>query len=274
MPMRYGIEVVPFGQFGNPKIVVKFARAAEAAGWEGIWVWDHLLFPYGVGDPWIILSAVATSTQSLKIVTGISPLPRYPLHVLARMITSLDILSGGRVIFGTGLGIDHEFTQVGESGNPAIRASMLDEGLDILTTLWSGTPVTHHGTHYTLSDVTCLPSPVQTPLPIWIGGESKAALRRAARWNGWIIGTINEKCEIIRSPEKLEQEIRYTHSYRKNNDAFDVAIDGVSIPGESDNPLIHAYEQAGATWWFESIFGLRGSEKEMLERIQAGPPQG
>lgn len=272
--MRYGIEVVPFGQFGNPKIVVKFARAAEAAGWEGIWVWDHLLFPYGVGDPWIILSAVATSTQSLKIVTGISPLPRYPLHVLARMITSLDILSDGRVIFGTGLGIDHESTQVGEPGNPAIRASMLDEGLNILTTLWSGTPVTYHGTHYTLSDVTCIPSPVQSPLPIWIGGESKAALRRAARWNGWIIGTINEKCEIIRSPEKLEQEIRYIQSYRKNNDAFDVAIDGVSIPGESDNSLIYAYEQAGATWWFESIFGLRGSEKEMLERIQAGPPQG
>lgn len=71
--MHYGIEVVPFGHFGDPKAVIEFARAAEEAGWEGIWVWDHILFPYGVGDPWVILSAVAASTEKLKIITGVSP---------------------------------------------------------------------------------------------------------------------------------------------------------------------------------------------------------
>jgi alkanesulfonate monooxygenase SsuD/methylene tetrahydromethanopterin reductase-like flavin-dependent oxidoreductase (luciferase family) len=270
--MYYGIEVVPFGEFGDPKVVVQFARAAQESGWEGIWVWDHMLFPYGVGDPWVILSAVAASTEKLRIMTGVAPLPRYHIHVLARVLTSLDTLSEGRLIFGTGLGIDHEFAQVGGPGDPGIRAGMLDEGLPLLTRLWSGNPVTHEGTYYTIKDVTLVPTPVQTRIPIWIGGESTAALRRAARWDGWIIGTINENCEIIRPPKKLAEEIMYIKEYRKSNEPFNVAIDGVSKPDEKDRELIHQYEEAGATWWFEGIFGLRGSKEEMLNRIKAGPP--
>ncbi|MGD2247523.1 MAG: LLM class flavin-dependent oxidoreductase [Candidatus Methanofastidiosia archaeon] len=268
--MHYGIEVVPFGHFGTPQTMVTFAQAAEESGWEGIWVWDHILFPYGVGDPWVILSAVAASTKTLKIITGVSPLPRYPLHVLSRMLTSLDILSEGRVIFGTGLGIDHEFSQFGGVGNATIRAAMLDEGLDILPKLWSGTPVTHEGTYYTVKNVTLVPTPVQDHIPIWIGGESKNALRRAAKWDGWIIGTINETCEVIRPPKMLEQEILYIKKHRKSNQPFDIAIDGVSDPDNTD--IVTQYEKAGATWWFESIFGLRGSIKEMVTRIKAGPP--
>ena len=269
--MHYGIEVVPFGEFGNPKVVLQFARAAEEAGWEGIWVWDHILFPYGVGDPWVILSAVAASTEKLKIVTGVSPLPRYHIYVLARLLTSLDILSTGRVIFGTGLGINYEFAHVGEPHDSKIRAAMLDEGLELLTNLWSGNSVTHEGTHYTARNVTVVPKPSQAHIPIWIGGESKAALRRAARWDGWIIGTINEKCEIIRPPKNLAEEIAYIEEFRKCNKPFDVAIDGVSTPNERDRDLILRYEEAGATWWFESIFGLRGSKEEMLNRILEGP---
>jgi alkanesulfonate monooxygenase SsuD/methylene tetrahydromethanopterin reductase-like flavin-dependent oxidoreductase (luciferase family) len=268
--MQYGIEVVPFGQFGDPKLVVNFALSAEKAGWEAIWVWDHILFPHGVGDPWVILSAVAAFTERLKIVTGVSPLPRYPIHVLARMLTSLDMLSNGRVIFGTGLGIDHEFDQVGQSGDPAIRAAMLDEGLELLTRLWSGDSVTHVGEHYTIKNVTCIPSPTQNYIPIWIGGESQAALRRAARWDGWIIGTINEKCETVRSPKNLAEEIQYIQRYRNSNEPLDIAIDGISEPDDTDH--ICEYEKAGATWWFEGIFGLRGNEEEMLDRIRAGPP--
>ncbi|MBU7013794.1 MAG: LLM class flavin-dependent oxidoreductase [Theionarchaea archaeon] len=270
--MQYGIEVVPFGQFGDPKVMIEFAHTAEEAGWEGIWVWDHILFPYGVGDPWVILSAVAASTEELKIITGVSPLPRYHVTVLARLLTSLDILSRGRVVFGAGLGIDHEFAQIGGPGDPRVRGAMLDEGLELLINLWSGTPVTHEGTYYTLRDVTAVPTPIQPQIPIWVGGESNAALRRAAHWDGWIIGTINEKCEIIRSPQKLAEEIMYIDTYRTNTTSFDVAIDGVSRPGEKDTELLQQYEKAGATWWFEGIFGLRGSKEEMLDRISAGPP--
>lgn len=271
--MHYGIEVVPFGEFSDPKVVVEVARTAEEAGWEAIWVWDHILFPHGVGDPWVILSAVAALTEKLKIITGVSPLPRYRPHVLARMLTSLDTLSKGRVIFGTGLGIDCEFTPYGEPGDAKIRAAMLDEGLELLTRLWSGGPVRHEGAYYTAMEVKHIPVPVQTHIPIWIGGESKAALRRAAKWDGWITGTIDEKCEILRPPKMLAEEVTYIEKYRRSNAPFDVAIDGISKPDERDVELIHQYEEAGATWWFEGIFGLRGSKEEMLNRIRAGPPE-
>ncbi|MBU7000230.1 MAG: LLM class flavin-dependent oxidoreductase [Theionarchaea archaeon] len=270
--MHYGIEVVPFGEFGDPGLMMEFACAAEDAGWEGIWVWDHILLPYGVGDPWVILSAVAASTERLKVITGVSPLPRYHIHVLARLLTSLDILSRGRVVFGTGLGIDREFAQVGGPGDPRVRAAMLDEGLELLVKVWSGNPVTYEGNHYTVKGMTAVSTPIQTTIPVWIGGESRAALRRAAHWDGWIIGTINEKCEIIRSPEKLREEISHIQEYRARDATFDVAIDGISRPGNKDIELVHQYEEAGATWWFEGIFGLRGSKEEMLDRIIAGPP--
>ncbi len=270
--MHYGIEIVPFGEFGDPRVAVQLAQAAEAAGWEGFWVWDHVAFPYGVGDPWVILSAVATATKRLKLCPGVAPLPRYRPHVLARLLTSLDVLSEGRLIFGTGLGgVAEEFTAYGEPGDARIRAAMLDEGLEVLTRLWSSEPVTHHGTYYTVAGVAHTPRPLQRPrIPVWIGGESKPALRRAARWDGWIIGTLNEKCEILKTPAQLGEQVAYIRQHRGGDAPFEVAVDGISQPG--DGTLARAYAAAGATWWFEALFGLRGSVEEMLARVEAGPP--
>ena len=202
--MHYGIEVIPFGRFSDPREVVKIARIAEAAGWEGLWLWDHLVFPWAVGDPWITLAAVASATQSMKLITGVAPLPRYRPHLLARQMTSLDLLSGGRLIFGTGLGIDSDFTPFGEPGDAATRAAMIDEGLDLLAQLWSGEEVTHRGQFYQVDGARFLPTPAQRPrIPIWIGGDSQAALRRAARWDGWIIGVIDEQCKVTKPPAQI-----------------------------------------------------------------------
>ena len=157
--MRYGIEVVPFGDFSDPRAIVRLAQAAEDAGWEAIWIWDHMLIPYGAGDPWVTLAAVAAATTSLKLCTGVAPLPRYRPHLLARTLAALDILSAGRVIFGTGLGIAPDFTPFGEPGDDKTRAAMTDEGLDLLARLWSGEPVTHHGRFYTAEEVCLVPDP-------------------------------------------------------------------------------------------------------------------
>ena len=181
--MHYGIDVATLGDYANPRSVVPLAQAAEAAGWDGIFVWDHLAFAWGVpsGDPWVILAAVAQATSHLKIGTAITPLPRRRPHVLANTIATLDLLSAGRVILGAGLGgVPREFTAFGEEDNPRERAQRLDEGLDLLNRLWAGEPVTHTGAHYTVENVTLAPLPVQRPrVPIWIGGESRPALRRA-----------------------------------------------------------------------------------------------
>jgi alkanesulfonate monooxygenase SsuD/methylene tetrahydromethanopterin reductase-like flavin-dependent oxidoreductase (luciferase family) len=269
--MRYGLEVIPFGQFSDPRQVVKIAQIAEAAGWEGLWLWDHLVFPWAVGDPWITLAAVAGATQTMKLITGVAPLPRYRPHLLARTLTSLDILSGGRVIFGTGLGIPSDFIPFGEPESAKTRAAMTDEGLDLLTQLWSGAEVTHDGQFYQAQGVRFQPSPVQRPrIPIWIGGDSEAALRRAARWDGWIMGVIDEQCNVTKPPEQIAAQVATIRRHRNTDGPFDVAIDGTSKAGE--NALAHEYAAAGATWWFEAIFESRGSVEEQMVRIKAGPP--
>jgi alkanesulfonate monooxygenase SsuD/methylene tetrahydromethanopterin reductase-like flavin-dependent oxidoreductase (luciferase family) len=87
--LHFGIEVVPFGPYSDPRRILKLAVAAENARWEAIWLWDHILCPFGAGDPWIALAAAAASTDNLKLVTGVAPLSRYRPHLLARMLAGL-----------------------------------------------------------------------------------------------------------------------------------------------------------------------------------------
>ena len=143
--MHYGIEVVPFGDFSSPLQIVQLAQAAEAAGWEGLWIWDHVLVPYGVGDPWITLAAVAVSTKSIKLCAGVSPLPRYRPHLLARTLVGLDLLSTGRIIFASGLGVTTDFAPFGEPADDKVRAAMLDEGLELLAGYLSGEEINFEG---------------------------------------------------------------------------------------------------------------------------------
>lgn len=269
--MHYGLEIVPFGDFADPRIVMHFAQAAETAGWEGLVVWDHVTFPYGNGDPWVLLSAAAVVTEKLKLVTGVAALPRYRPHLLARLITSLDKLSQGRVILGAGLGaIDEEFTAFGDPGEKKVRAGMLDEGLQVLTQLWSGEAVTYHGQFYTVENARLAHTPLQNPRPpVWIGGDSLPALRRAAQWDGWIGGTCDEHCNTITQPEQVAKIAATLVKYRTSPEPFELALQGVTDPGQAEKIL--PYHQAGATWWFESIFPMRGSFEAMMARIQAGP---
>jgi probable F420-dependent oxidoreductase len=272
--MHYGIDVVTLGDYANPRLVVPLAQAAEAAGWEGIFVWDHLAFAWGVpsGDPWVILAAVAQATTHLKMGTAITPLPRRRPHVLANAIATLDQLSEGRVILGAGLGgVPQEFTAFGEQADPRGRAQQLDESLDLLNRLWAGESVMHRGAHYTVENVTLAPLPVQRPrVPIWIGGESRPALRRAARWDGWIVGGDNERAEMVKTPEQVAEKVTYIRQYRSTSLPFDVALTGCSPPGGST--LVLEFAAAGVTWWLESLHGFRGTFDELQARVMAGPP--
>src|SRR5215472_18548964 len=169
--MHYGIEIVNLGDYADARRVIKLAQAAEAAGWEALFVWDHLGYVWNApaGDPWIILTAVAAVTSRMRLGTAVSPLPRYRPHVLAQMLATLDILSEGRVILGVGLGaVAQEYAAFGESADAKQHAAIVDESLDVLNQLWSGKRVTHRGPHYTVDNVTFVPLPVQRPrIPIW-----------------------------------------------------------------------------------------------------------
>ncbi len=273
--MHYGIVIANVGDYADPRAAVRLATAAEEAGWEGFFVWDHLGFVWGApsADPWVILSAVAASTERIKIGTDVTPLARRRPHVVANALATLDILSGGRIIFGAGLGgVPREFEAFGDTGEAKERATMLDEGLTVLDRLMSGQEVTHHGEHYTVEGITLAPLPVQHPrVPVWIGGEAKPALRRAARWDGWLASAtpLDGSIKMSKSPEQLAEMVAEIQRHRTSDTPFDVALDGYSKPGDATRQ--NEYAEAGATWWLESIHSRRGTVQEMLERVEAGP---
>lgn len=275
--MRYGIVTANLGDYADPRVAVRLARAAEAAGWEAFFVWDHLGFVRDVpsGDPWIILSAVAASTAHLKLGLAVTPLARRRPQVVANALASLDLLSGGRVVFGAGLGGDpEEFTAFGEPGDAKQRAAMLDEGLTVLDRLWSGEAVTHRGSHYAVDGVSLAPLPLQRPrIPIWVGGEGAPALRRAARWDGWLAPatSLDGTPTMSKSPERIAEMVAEIRRHRTATAAFDVAVDGYSEAG--DPALPRAYAEAGATWWLESIHGMRDTLDRAMARVEAGPPE-
>ena len=275
--MRYGIVTANLGDYADPRVAVRLARVAEAAGWEAFFVWDHLGFVRGVpsGDPYVILSAVAASTTHLELGLAVTPLARRRPQVVANALASLDLLSAGRAIFGAGLGGEpEEFTAFGDPGDAKKRAAMLDEGLLILDGLWLGETVTHRGQHYTVEGVSLAPRPLQRPrIPIWIGGEGAPALRRAARWDGWLAPSTSPDGtpSMAKSPERIAEMVAEIRRHRTTDAHFEVAVDGYSEPG--DPTLPRAYAAAGATWWLESIHRRRGSLEEMLARVGAGPPE-
>jgi alkanesulfonate monooxygenase SsuD/methylene tetrahydromethanopterin reductase-like flavin-dependent oxidoreductase (luciferase family) len=270
--MRYGIVMSNLDDYADPRLAVRLARAAEEAGWEAFFVWDHLGFVWGApsSDPWVTLSAVAVSTTHLRLGTALTPLARCRPQIVANAVASLDLLSGGRVVFGAGLGgVAEEFTAFGEPGDAKERARMLDEGLAVLDGLWSGESLTHHGQHYDVENVSLAPLQ-RSRIPIWIGGESPPALRRAARWDGWLAPATSSD-GMAKDPERIAEMVVEIQHHRTAEAPFEVAMDGYSEPG--DVALPRAYEAAGATWWLESIHVMRGPMEEMMARVEAGPPE-
>ncbi len=268
--MRYGIEVVPFGAYAEPGPVVELAQAAESAGWDALAIWDHCHFWGGVGDPWVTLTAVAAATSRLRLVTAVTPVPRYRPHLLARSVHALDAFSGGRVTLGVGLGVAEDLEPLGDHHDDRTRAAMTDEALALVSRWCNGEAVQHAGPHYRSDGAQVASRATQEPrVPVWVGGWSRPALRRAARWDGWIMAAVDEKQEVWFGPDRLAESVGYLREHTSG--PLDVAVNGTTQAGERG--LAPAYEAAGATWWFESVFGLRGTHEEMLARVLAGPPR-
>jgi probable F420-dependent oxidoreductase len=262
--VRHGICLANIGSYSDPRVSIEVARAAEAAGWEALFVWDHLAFAWGSpsADPWVVLAAVAATTSTIRIGTAVTPVARRRPQVLAQTVASLDVLSGGRVIFGVGLGGSRsEFSKFGEESDDRARAERLDEGLGVLRALWSGGEVTHAGAHYTVDRVALAPRPVQEDVPIWIGGNRPASLRRAARWDGWIADSADPTGMTL-SPDDVAESVERIG----RGPGFDVAV-----LGQSDRVEPRNYEAAGATWWLESVHDGRGTPAELLSLVEAGP---
>jgi probable F420-dependent oxidoreductase len=265
--MRYGVCLANIGTYADPRVGVRVAEAAEAAGWDGVFMWDHLAFVWDApaADPWVTLAAIAARTSRVRIGTAVTPVARRRPQVLAHEIATLDRLSGGRFIFGAGLGgSPREFGSFGEPTDANVRAQMLDEGLNVLRKLWSGEPVSHHGEHYTVDGVTFAPPPAQQHVPVWIGGNRPASLRRAARWDGWLADSADPTGMTLSADDVADRIAQIG----RDGDGFDVAVLGQSDRGEPA-----AYERAGATWWLENMHDKRGSVEDVVVLVGAGPPR-
>jgi len=190
--------------FSPPEHYGPVARAADEAGYTAIACSDHVVnlaelnspYPYTADgsrrwepftpwpDPWVAIGAMAAVTERLRFFTNVYVLPLRSPFLVAKAVGTAAVLSGGRVALGVGMGWCEEEFELMEQpfGNRGRRA---DEMLDVLRALWSGEMVEHSGTHYEFPALEMSP-PVSAPIPIWVGGTSNAALRRAARHDGWI----------------------------------------------------------------------------------------
>ena len=169
--MRFEVFLPPFAEFAEPRRVVALGTQTESAGWDGLFLWDHMLaFPgMAVADPWVVMAAVATVTQRIRLGALVTPLPRRRPWVLSRQMATLDRLSGGRLIGGVGLGDDgwSEFSSFGDAVDPVTRGAMLDEALELLQQFLNGEPVDYDGSHYSVHSPALLPTPLQRSLPLW-----------------------------------------------------------------------------------------------------------
>ncbi len=280
--MHYGLEIPNAGVCGDARILADLAYLAEEAGWDGIFLEDYIVHQSAhdapTYDPWIALAAMAVRTKHIRLGTTVTPLSRRRPWKLARETVTLDHLSGGRLILGVGLGDvnDPGFAQVGEVTDGRQRASMLDEALDILVGLWSGQSFTYRGEYYQIRDVTFLPRPVQTPrIPIWVGGNwpHKGPMRRAARFDGFCGGKVNDGTDWLLTPAELRELKASIESQRSPLTPFDIALGGAERgpEPEQERATIKALAEAGATWWMEYVTPSRGGLDAMGAHIKGGP---
>lgn len=289
--MQYSVNIPNFGDFADARTVARVAAATEQAGWDGLFVWDHVVHSKAArrgqpfGDPWILLTAAALATSSIRLGPLVTPVARRRPEQLARQVATLDALSGGRVIFGAGLGgpIEDEFGSFGEPTDLVVLAERLDEGLELVVRYWAGEPVSHHGRHYQARDVTLLPATVQQPRPpVWIGGywPRRAPMRRAARWDGAVPLFDTARHGQIPPVEQVRELVAYLRQQRGEaaDERFDLVLGGVT-PGDpaQARDLIEPLVEAGATWWDERQLQTTGDVHRLepvLRRIEQGPPAG
>jgi alkanesulfonate monooxygenase SsuD/methylene tetrahydromethanopterin reductase-like flavin-dependent oxidoreductase (luciferase family) len=257
--VRHALFIPNFGVFSDIRWHGELAARAENAGWDGWFVWDHVVYADGnepAVDPWLALAVAAQATTRVRLGPLVTPLPRRRPWNVARQAAGLDRLSEGRAVLGVGLGTlgTPEFASFGEQEDPRHRAAMLDEGLDLIADLWSGRQVDHAGQHYRVTGIQFLPRPLQDPLPVWVAAiwPARRPLRRAARWQGVVP-------LALPGPGALAEII-------------EIVGPGKDIVVAADRNPFQAWEEAGATWLLHRLDPGQ-SKAEITSLVARGPRQ-
>ncbi|MET9629384.1 LLM class flavin-dependent oxidoreductase [Lentzea sp. NPDC006480] len=262
--MRCAIYVPNFGaSLGDPSVLVSLAVEAESAGWDGFFLWDHVVRPDEtvLADPWVTLGAVAARTSSIRLGPMVTSLGRRRPWKVAHEASTLQRLSGGRLVVGIGAGVPDDYVPFGERVS---RAEAFSEGVELLRALLSGEVVHHRGELFRAEGVRFAPVEV----PLWIGGNWPRSIpfRAAEHGAGVVPATFVDGELVVLSPgDAARMKADFVASGGPAD--CDVAIWGGSLPEE-----VKEYEAAGVTWMFtdggaRDLEGLRAF-------VAAGPPSG
>jgi alkanesulfonate monooxygenase SsuD/methylene tetrahydromethanopterin reductase-like flavin-dependent oxidoreductase (luciferase family) len=269
--MKFAVVASNAGEYADPNLLVQLAREAELAGWDGFFLWDMLcLDDEPIVDTFVALSAVAISTERIKLGRMALGLGRRRPWKVAREAVTLDILSNGRLILAVGAGhpSDKALEWKGEAHKLKERLARLDESLSILHGLWTDQSFSFSGTHFSVENATFYPQPVRGYIPIWVvttrGLEHFGPLRRASRVDGIVGGT---------TPSEVTQMLDLIQRERTRKTPFEVVIRyDLADPMPTSSEAIAIWEAAGATWCrcelsvsFEHISKAR-------QFLCAGPP--
>jgi probable F420-dependent oxidoreductase len=301
--MRYGFYLPTRGRSATPEALQRVVARAEALGFHSVVIGDHVVFPVrmasrypytvsgvfpGGGDALeqLTLAAfVAAHTRRLRLVTSVMILPHRPPVLAAKMLATIDVLSGGRLTVGVGVGwLREEFEALGAPDFER-RGAVSDEILTIFKTLWTGAPAAFSGEFFRFPEVRCLPAPIQKPHPpLWIGGHSRAALRRVARHgDGW--HPVGANPASMLAPAELRERIAELHRLveAEHRDPSSIAIaykaplyDVELSDGHARRPFsgsaaqvtddINVYAELGVN---ELIFDFRSDDlAQSLERME------
>ena len=253
--MKFGVALGAL----NPHFFLDATLEAEKLGYESVWLPEHLVFPTEMGgspfpgddhppvppstpvfDAFAYLSYLAGRTSEIRLGTNIYLLGLRHPFVAARAVQTFDIVSGGRAEVGIGAGwLREEWTAAGL--DPRTRGRRLDEALAICKRLWTEEVVTHDGDFYAFDSVMFEPKPVQRPYPpIHAGGESEAALQRAARsCNGWL--GLHHTLESVAQPIRRLRELLV--EFGRSEERFEIIV-GATLEDRDD---VNRWEDAGVT---------------------------
>lgn len=277
--LRRGIAVPCFGD--DPAEMAGLGAAAEEAGFDGYFLWDHMTWSQtGDGppilDPWLVLALVAARTSRIRIGTIVTPVPRRRPWQLARESTTLDRLSGGRTVLGVGIGAPSygDFGIFGDATDKRTRGEQLDEGLDVLVGLWSGERFSYAGEHFRIDPVRFTPTPVQRPrIPVWVAGvlPNRRPIARAARWDGFVpiaAGGGSPRPELADFGKAVDQ----VATARGDMSGYDVVVwaEMARSPAEVAERA-GSYAEAGATWWIETAWPGPDWWQGIKDRVALGP---
>ena len=269
--LRFGLYLPAMGPLADPTSLVDLAVRAEAAGWDGVFLWDHVLAgDMPIADTWTVLAAMAVSTSRILVGPMVTPLPRRRPWVVARQAATVSSLSHGRLVLGVGLGVDEtgDLSSFGEDMPVKERRERLDEGIAIIRRMWSGGGTSFHGKHYR-ADLPASPAHAH-PLRIWLASSTGASSVLArARDNE---GIFHNPDSGLTSSDVADLVARIRPADQPLPDDFDVVVRGnASSAWPEPHPTdLASYAAAGMTWWLEALIYFDPLEMS-LDVVDAGP---